>query len=228
MLPSVARVAFRGAAASRQGVAPQLGLRYLRSTPGATPPASDAAQEPEAAAPSSPPSPPSASAVPPSSSTEPGVETPSTPSSAPADPAAAPEQPVNALQNRSQSLAEAFLDLHPDVAPRTEEELNSKFPGDKTGAKARGQGKSSIEKKRANLARLLLGASVAGIGYGAWELGKEWENEEEQKKMFARSDDKEAVEQSQKEGLEGFWGRMKIRGLDHLDVRVLSPALNPC
>ncbi|GAA6043039.1 hypothetical protein JCM8097_005127 [Rhodosporidiobolus ruineniae] len=227
-------------------------LRYLRSTSPPSPPESAASQTPQPANPdpsssSSPAEPtratqdgatPSAASVPPLFS-EPGVETSSSPAASPADPAAPsssssspqsqvpPAQPENALANRHNSLAEAFLDLHPDVAPRTDEErAGSKFPGEKTGAKARGQGKSSIEKKRANLARLALGVGLSGIAYGVWELGKDWADEEEKKKMLQRADDKSAVEQAEKEGWEGFLGRLRIRALDHLDY-LNKPAWDP-
>ncbi|GAA5884911.1 hypothetical protein JCM6882_007148 [Rhodosporidiobolus microsporus] len=248
---SAARIAARAATPSAAAV---VGLRGLRSTSGPSTPKSTPAQpseaEPTLSSSSSPAeatretqhgnTPSAAEASP--LSPEPPV-TPSAPSPSPADPAAPPspasqvpppsssqEQPAkpeNALQNRSSSLAEAFLDLHPDVAPRSQEEIDGgKFPDDKVGAKARGSGKSSIEKKRANLARLAMAGGLAGVAYGIWELGKDWESEEEKKKMIARADDKVAVEQAEKEGFEAFWGRMKLRLLDHLDY-LNKPAWDP-
>lgn len=144
-----------------------------------------------------------------------------TPPPNPADPAAPagqvspqqPEKPADALATRESSIAEAFLDLHPDVAPRTE------FPGDKTGAKARGAGKSSIEKRRANLARAAGAATLAGLLWMTYDLGKDWADEEEAKKMYARSDDQQAVEEAEQGGWLGWWGRLKIRAADQLDVR---------
>ncbi|BGP13363.1 hypothetical protein JCM10213_005792 [Rhodosporidiobolus nylandii] len=235
---TAARQVFRAATPSVQGATPVSGLRYLRSTSTPPPPSDSAASQPPQ--PNSPSPDPSSSE--PTRETQTGA-TPSAadlspltgePTQAPAPSAADPAAPssssqtppANALANRHESLAEAFLDLHPDVAPRSEDEVHGRFPGDKTGAKARGKGKSSIEKKRANLARLALAGGLAGVGYGVWQLGKDWESEEEQKKMFARADDKEAVEQAQKEGIEGFWGRLKIRGADHLDY-LNKPAWDP-
>ncbi|GAA5865825.1 hypothetical protein JCM3774_003110 [Rhodotorula dairenensis] len=150
--------------------------------------------------------------------------------SAATGPAAQVSPPTDALSTRQNSIAEAFLDLHPDVAPRTEEELNaaggSHFPGDKTGAKARGAGKSSIEKKRANLARAAGAATVAGLLWATYDLGKDWQDEEEAKKMYARSDDKQAIEEAEQGGWMGWWGRLKLRAADHLDY-LNKPAWDP-
>ncbi|GAA5982628.1 hypothetical protein JCM11641_002605 [Rhodosporidiobolus odoratus] len=238
---SAARIVSRAAAPVGHGATTVGAFRYLRSTSSSTPPDSAASQSPQPASPAGPSSStpsqteaqtgatPSGSVVPPLSSES--VETPSTPPPSSADPSApssaSEAPPANALANRHESLAEAFLDLHPDVAPRSDDELHGgKFPGDKTGAKARGKGKSSIEKKRANLARLALGGGLAGVGYGMWQLGKKWESEEEKQKMFLRADDKDAVEQAQKEGFEGFLGRLKIRGADQMDY-LNKPAWDP-
>ncbi|GAA5857395.1 hypothetical protein JCM8547_002257 [Rhodosporidiobolus lusitaniae] len=255
MLSSAAlRIALRSAAApARPFGAPVTGWRFLRSTSAPPPPESAASQTPAAPSSSSPSSPahetqtgatPSAAAVPPLSATPSDVKTPSLPSSAPADPAAPSSssssaaassstppppqsEPVNALQNRATSIAEQFLDLHPDVAPRTEEEINGqRFPGDKTGAKARGQGKSSIEKKRANLIKVAAGTVLAGVSYAAYDLGKDWASEEEKAKILSRAEDKVAVEQAEKEGLDGFWGRCKIRFADYRDY-MNKPAWDP-
>lgn len=213
-------------------------VRYLRSTSKNVPPSSptpETAPEPTPSDPSSSqsqsPSPatqgqptPASNDLPPLSS-----EPTSTPAAAEgpsgaADPAAPASQtpPVDALATRSTSIAEAFLDLHPDVQPRSEE---SKF-GDRTGAKAQGASKLPIEKKRQNLSRALLIGTLAGGGYLAYDLGKEWESEEERKKFIARSDDKEAIEMAQKEGWEGFIGRIRLRGADQLDY-LNKPAWDP-
>lgn len=147
----------------------------------------------------------------------------------PADPTATGASqvspPTDALSTRQNSIAEAFLDLHPDVAPRTEEELRggSQFPGDKTGAKARGAGKSSIEKKRANLARAAGAVTVAGLLWATYDLGKDWADEDEAKKMYARSDDQQAIDEAAQGGWLGWWGRLKLRAADHLDVSFVSP-----
>jgi len=126
-----------------------------------------------------------------------------------------PQKPVDALATRSTSIAEAFLDLHPDVQPRSEE---SKF-GDRTGAKAQGASKSSVERKRQNLTRSAIIGTLLGVGYYGYEWGKEWESDDERKKFAARSDDKDAVEMAEKSGWEGFIGRLRLRGADQLDVR---------
>ncbi|GAA5901738.1 protein translocase subunit TIM50 [Sporobolomyces salmoneus] len=206
--------------------------RYLRSTSKNVPPSSptpETAPEPTLPNSSSSSSPsvgatqgqptPSSSDLPPLSSSEP---TP-TPSGA-VDPAAPASQtpPVDALATRSTSIAEAFLDLHPDVEPRSEE---SKF-GDRTGAKAQGASKLPIERKRKNISRGILLGTLVGTGYLAWDLGKEWESEEERKKFVARSDDNEAIEMAQKDGWEGFVGRIRLRGADQLDY-LNKPAWDP-
>lgn len=217
-------------------------VRYLRSTTPSTPdPNNDAAaaDSPDAAAPrpTQTAATPSADAVPPLNPAEevptphqpqPTPADPTAPAPAPATPAGQVSPPTDALSTRQNSIAEAFLDLHPDVAPRTEEELNAAgahFPGDKTGAKARGAGKSSIEKKRANLARAAGAVTVAGLLWATYDLGKDWQDEEEAKKMYARSDDKQAIEEAEQGGWMGWWGRLKLRAADHLDVSLLSCAL---
>ncbi|GAA5998163.1 protein translocase subunit TIM50 [Rhodotorula paludigena] len=239
---SAARIASRAVAAPLPAQRSAGPLRFLRSTADNSPPPSQPAPTPEPAhpAPSSAADPPpratqtgatpSAESVPPLSSQPPAADAPS-----PADPApsaasssASQVPPVNALSERQNSLAEAFLDLHPDVAPRSEDERRggSQFPGDKTGAKARGAGKSSIEKKRALLVRAAAGATVAGLAWAVYDLGKDWESEEEQKKMFARSDDKQAIDEAQEGGWMGWWGRVKIRVADHMDY-LNKPAWDP-
>ncbi|CEQ39318.1 SPOSA6832_00823, partial [Sporobolomyces salmonicolor] len=133
--------------------------------------------------------------------------------------------PVDALSTRSSSLAEHFLDLHPDVQPRSEDEIRG-FPGERTGAKAQGAAKSSIERKRQNLSRALIALGLTGGAYATYQLGKEWESEEEKMKLIGRSDDKEAIEQAEKGGWEGFVGRIRLRGADHLDY-LNRPAWDP-
>lgn len=61
--------------------------------------------------------------------------------------------------------------------------------------------------------------TLVGTGYFGYDLGKEWESEEERKKFEARSDDKEAIEMAKQSGWEGFVGRIRLRGADQLDVR---------
>jgi import inner membrane translocase subunit TIM50 len=69
---------------------------------------------------------------------------------------------------------------------------------------------------------------LAGTGYLAYDLGKEWENEDERKKFIARSDDHEAIEMAQKDGWEGFIGRIRLRGADQLDVSSFLSLLVYC
>ncbi|GAA6009909.1 hypothetical protein JCM11491_000863 [Sporobolomyces phaffii] len=196
-------------------------VRHLRSTSKNVPPSSPT---PETAPEATPP--PARSDLPPlASEPTPAAATPTpTPEPTPVDPAApaSPTPPVDALATRSTSIAEAFLDLHPDVQPRSEE---SKF-GDRTGARAQGATKLPIERKRANLSRALLVGTVLGAGYLAYDLGKEWESDDERKKFVARSDDRDAIEQAQKEGWEGFIGRIRLRGADQLDY-LNKPAWDP-
>ncbi|GAA6059621.1 hypothetical protein JCM10212_004124 [Sporobolomyces blumeae] len=218
-------------------------IRTLRSTSKNVPPASPT---PETTPESNPPRPERATeAIPtrdePLASPRPDP-TPSSPSTAPSDPpapAASPSPahpgdsnakgdsspaapPVDALATRSTSLAEAFLDLHPDVQPRSEE---SKF-GDRTGAKAQGASKLPSERKRQNVSRGLALATVVGSLYAVYELGREWDSDDERKKFVARSDDQDAIEQAQKEGWEGFVGRIRLRGADQLDY-LNKPAWDP-
>lgn len=209
--------------------------RLLRSTPGQSPPDSAQSQTPQPASPladsapsSSDPTPretqtgatPSADSLPPLNADAPADPAPS---AAAAGGPASQVPPVNALSERQNSLAEAFLDLHPDVSPRTDDErAGGAFPGETTGAKARGAGKSSIEKKRALLARAAGLATLGGLAWAVYDLGKDWEDEDEQKKMFARSDDRQAIDEAQEGGWMGWWGRLKIRAADHLDVRFHS------
>ncbi|BGP37325.1 mitochondrial inner membrane protein required for protein import [Rhodotorula kratochvilovae] len=242
----IARAASRAAARARTAPVHQAGsvaaLRYLRSTPGQSPPDSAQSQTPQPASPlpdsPSPSEParetqtgatPSGESLPPLNADTPAAPSPTAADPAPAASASPASQvpPVNALSERQNSLAEAFLDLHPDVAPRSDEErAGSQFPGETTGAKARGAGKSSIEKKRAMLARAAGLATVGGLAWAVYDLGKDWESEEEQKKMFARSDDQQAIDEAQEGGWMGWWGRLKIRAADHLDY-LNKPAWDP-
>ncbi|BGP22278.1 mitochondrial translocase complex component TIM50 [Rhodotorula toruloides] len=243
----ISRSALRAVATPLRAQRPVPALRYLRTTSGPTAPPSSTSQTTHPASPdpsqpaAEPPretqtgATPSGESVPPLSADKP-VETPSAPGGSSPDPtpssssAASPASqvpPVDALSTRQNSIAEAFLDLHPDVAPRSEEEMRgNQFPGEKTGAKARGAGKSSIEKKRANLARAAGVLTVAGLAWAVYDLGKDWADEEEQKKMFARSDDKQAIEEAHAGGWTGWWGRLKIRAADHLDY-LNKPAWDP-
>lgn len=120
--------------------------------------------------------------------------------------------------SRSTSLAESFLD-YTEVAAGSDSSRNT-FPGDKTGARAKGSGsKSSIEIRRRNLTRWLVAASaVGGIGYAAY-LGREWDSEEEKMKLTSRTEDLQAVTESEQGGWQASVGRFKIRAEDLLDVR---------
>ena len=120
----------------------------------------------------------------------------------------------SALSTRQNSLAEQFMDLS-EVAP---EGSSSSSGSTRTGARAKGTGSSSIEKKRKNLTRgLLLAGLVGTVGTAGW-LGREWESEEEKMKMIGRSEDLQAVQECEEGGWKSFLGRAKIRGADYLDV----------
>ncbi|GAA5876747.1 hypothetical protein JCM1840_002033 [Sporobolomyces johnsonii] len=208
---------------------PVAAVRYLRSSSNATPspPSSPASPDPSPAPDA--PSPASQDAATPAAASQPPLSSDPTPASATADPAApssaSQAPPVDALSTRSSSLAEHFLDLHPDVQPRSEEEIRG-FPGERTGAKAQGAAKSSIERKRQNLSRALIALGLAGGAYATYQLGKDWDSDEEKMKLIARSDDKEAIEQAEKGGWEGFVGRIRLRGADQLDY-LNKPAWDP-
>lgn len=143
--------------------------------------------------------------------------TPTPTAEAPAPAPAAPTQ-ENALSTRANSLAEQFMDLS-EVAPEgSSSSSGNTFPGERTGARAKGSGSSSIEKKRKNLTRGLLLAGLLGtVGTAGW-LGREWESEEEKMKMIGRSEDLQAVRECDEGGWQSFLGRAKIRGADYLDV----------
>ncbi|SGY67663.1 BQ5605_C004g02795 [Microbotryum silenes-dioicae] len=122
--------------------------------------------------------------------------------------------------SRSSSLAESYLDYTEVVANPTQTR-GSTFPGDTTKAKAKGSGtKSSIEQKRANLTRFFIGAGLLSLGYGAWSLGKPWENEAERLKLCGRSEDQDAIKGAELGGFQGWVARTKLRGFDILDVSV--------
>lgn len=145
------------------------------------------------------PSPPAAEVTPP----------PGTPSldSTPAPPAPAPKEALTTTP----SLAEQFMEIS-DVAPP------SAF-GEKTGARAKGAGtKSSIEKRRQNLTRSMLLATLFGAAVGAGLLGRDWEDEMEKMRLVGRTEDLEAVRQAELKGWEGWLGRARLRGEDMLDV----------
>lgn len=112
--------------------------------------------------------------------------------------------------SRHTSLAEHFLDIS-DVAPPS-------ASGQTTGAKAKGSGSSTIERKRKNLTRGGLAVGVGCLLFAAYDLGKDWESPEERKNLIARSEDILASEQAIKDGWEGWLGRVKLRGADRLDV----------
>ncbi|KDE03470.1 hypothetical protein MVLG_06032 [Microbotryum lychnidis-dioicae p1A1 Lamole] len=128
--------------------------------------------------------------------------------------------------SRSSSLAESYLDYTEVVANPTQTR-GSTFPGDTTKAKAKGSGtKSSIEQKRANLTRFFIGAGLLSLGYGAWSLGKPWENEAERLKLCGRSEDQDAIKGAELGGFQGWVARTKLRGFDILDY-YNKPAWDP-
>ncbi|GAA5850205.1 hypothetical protein JCM3766R1_006809 [Sporobolomyces carnicolor] len=199
-------------------------VRHLRSTSKNVPPSSptpETAPEPTRPPPPPPPHPTTTVDTPPS--TEPlEHEIGHDGAAARTSPSPPPPPPVDALATRSTSIAEAFLDLHPDVEPRSQE---SKF-GDRTGAKAQGATKLPSETKRQLWSRLFAAGVLSGAAYLAYDLGREWESDDERKKFVARSDDVEAIEMAQLDGWQGFVGRIRLRGADQLDY-LNKPAWDP-
>lgn len=164
-----------------------------------------------------PPSPPTPSTIP---SEEESIKTTSSTeplsSSSPLPPSTTPSTPTKPTESviPVTSLAQSILDLTPDQTGSIPE---SKF--ERTGARAKGSGsKSSIEQKRQNLTRFLLLSGLFGtvgvIGY----LGREWDDDFERMKLVGRTEDLEAVRESEMGGWKGALGRGKIRGEDILDV----------
>jgi import inner membrane translocase subunit TIM50 len=97
------------------------------------------------------------------------------------------------------------------------------FPGETTGARAKGAGtQSTIERKRQNLTRIMMLLGFVGVAGTLAVLGKDWESEEEKMKLIGRSEDKQAVAEAEEGGWKGWLARVKLRGADHLDVRCLA------
>ncbi|ORY80675.1 HAD-like domain-containing protein [Leucosporidium creatinivorum] len=168
--------------------------------------------------------PPAAAAPPPPASAEPlTTPPPADAATATTPPTPAPEQ---ALSTRANSLAEQFLDLS-EVAPEgSSSSSGNTFPGETTGAKAKGTGSSSIEQKRKKLTRGMIGASLVGLLAGSYHLAKDWESEEEKMKMIGRSDDAWAIKYSEEGGWKSLVGRAFIRGEDYMDY-LNKPAWDP-
>lgn len=78
------------------------------------------------------------------------------------------------------------------------------------------------ETKRQLWSRLFAAGVLSGAAYLAYDLGREWESDDERKKFVARSDDVEAIEMAQLDGWQGFVGRIRLRGADQLDVSLLA------
>ncbi|KAL8279867.1 hypothetical protein RQP46_007717 [Phenoliferia psychrophenolica] len=156
----------------------------------------------------------------PSPSSPPTPPTDSTPTPTPSADTTPPPQQEGIT--RSTSLAEQYLDLS-DVAPPSSEAF-----GQSTNARAKGSGgaKSSIEKKRANLRRVLglvgLGTVVAGAAF----LARDWEDEFEKMRLVGRTEDLESVEEAEQGGWVAALARAKLRGADMLDY-LNKPAWDP-
>lgn len=107
----------------------------------------------------------------------------------------------------------------------TAEDREGSYPGERTGAKAKGSGtKSSIEKKRQNLTRVLLALGFAGLVGGVGVYGREWDNEEEKMKLIGRTEDLAAVALCEEGGVNAWVGRGRIRIGEAMDVRfIFSP-----
>ncbi|SCV72627.1 BQ2448_4164 [Microbotryum intermedium] len=178
-----------------------------------------------ASSPASPSAPVHASTTPATQGTTRSASDPTPPTSTPAD-SATPSPSESAALSRSSSLAESYLD-YTQVVANPSKTQGSTFPGDRTKAKAKGaRTKSSIEQKRANLTRFVVGAGVVSLAYGAWSLGKPWENDAERLKLCGRSEDKDAVNDAELGGFQGWVARTKLRGFDILDY-YNKPAWDP-
>lgn len=161
----------------------------------------------------------------------PSTHTPPTPTSAPLeaqaeaqlDPTAPPPTTTaTAAPSEAQvptaaqpSLASQFLEIADLPGQGGNQESAT---GKRTGARAAGTEKSSIEKKKAGIARLMTALGVGLVAGGGFYLGRPWDSEEEKMKLVARSDDFEAVKEAEQEGWLGWVGRIKIRGADQMDV----------
>ncbi|KAM0749849.1 HAD-like protein [Meredithblackwellia eburnea MCA 4105] len=179
-------------------------------------PAPSITEEPSspAAAPSpSPPPQPSSASATPAEPAHPSVPTEEIPPSPPSQPA-----PPTSI-TKPISLAEEYMEIS-EVAP-------PESFGKTTGAKAKGAGtQSTIEKRKHKFFRNMSIFAVVGLVGSAAYLGRDWDDELEKMKLVGRSDDLQAVENSEKTGWEGMYGRGMLRFSDMADY-LNKPAWDP-
>lgn len=127
------------------------------------------------------------------------------------------------LTQTGPSLAEEYMEIS-EVAPAGS---SSSFPGERTGAKAKGaDSKSTAEKARQRYARYGFGLLAVGtVGVAAY-ASRDWDSEEERARITSRTEDMLAIEQSNQGGVMGRWGRAKLRVEDTLDY-LNKPAWDP-
>jgi len=147
----------------------------------------------------------------------PGTHTAPTPTSAPLEAAAEAAESAQAQVPAAAkpSLASQFLEIADLPGEGGNQESAT---GRRTGARAAGTEKSSIEKKKAGIARLMTAVGAGLLVGGAYYLGRGWDSEEEKLKLIGRSDDFEAIKEAEQDGWAGWIGRIKIRGADQMDV----------
>jgi hypothetical protein len=138
------------------------------------------------------------------------------PTTSTADAAATPEPEASSESlTKSTSLAQQFLDLSDPAA------AEDAYANTRTGAKAKGSGsKSSIEKRRQNLSRTMVLLGLGSILVTAYTVGREWDDEFEKLRLVGRTQDLQAVEESEMGGYMGWLGRGKLRTEDLLDVSI--------
>ncbi|KAM0792701.1 hypothetical protein ACM66B_002481 [Microbotryomycetes sp. NB124-2] len=127
--------------------------------------------------------------------------------------------------NRQDSLAEQYLDFT-EIAPSTTANEGDTFPGERTGARAKGESKSSIDIKRRRLMAMAVAAGLLGSAAQVVYLARDWDNEEEKQKITSRTEDKQAVEECEQGGWKAWIGRLKLRTEDFLDY-MNKPAWDP-
>lgn len=136
----------------------------------------------------------------------------------PAEPLPASSSPLAPASKSTEALTPTIsLATH---YLNTAEDREGSYPGERTGAKAKGSGtKSSIEKKRQNLTRVLLALGFAGLVGGVGVYGREWDDEEEKMKLIGRTEDLAAVALCDEGGVNAWVGRGRIRIGEAMDVR---------
>lgn len=108
---------------------------------------------------------------------------------------------VKVAEEPKETLASAYLDLT---------SLTNASPGEKQKKRSM----SSIEKKRQAYSRIGSIVTLLALGYGVYFIGRDWDSEEERKRLLGRHAD------VLKDMQEGRWLRTKARAVDLADVRM--------